>query len=138
MPHLHHAEDIQAVSSSTILLPLLLSCSLSNAVRRNKNIVNVLLHDITDSVHAQDLPVIHLHCSYAWGQTFSRKMCSSHSYLSNSILIFSRRSNASSGISFSSLLLFFHRLPRFHCKYLLLSQKRTFPARRQRRFSLFV
>ena len=61
MPHLHHAEDIQAVSSSTILLPLLLSCSLSNAARRNKNIVNVLLHDITDSVHAQDLPVIHLH-----------------------------------------------------------------------------
>ena len=154
MPHLHHAEDIQAVSSSTIILPLLLSCSLSNAVRRNKNIVNVLLHDITDSVHAQDLPVIHLHCSYAWGQTFSRKMCSSHSYLSNSILIFSRRSNASSGISFSSLLLFSHRLPRFlysgqypcgllfqlnfHCKYLISSKKRTFSARRQGRFSLFV
>ena len=61
MPHSHHAEDMQAVPSSTILLPLLLSYSLSNAVLRNKNILNVLLHDITDSVHAQDLPVIHLH-----------------------------------------------------------------------------
>ena len=72
-------------------------------------------------------------------------MCSSHSYLSNSILISSRRCNAPSSVSFSSSLLFSHRLPRFlysgqypcefyckrlnfHYKYLLSSKKRTFSA----------